>query len=98
MSKPTTITTEEMLNWLGIWISECVPDKDNEPCETCTKKDPEKSRRCADTEDAIRSLLLAVGEWKKRSSKMLPHGTYVCDGQRAADLIVDIRDFVGEEK
>jgi len=52
MSKPNTLK-----EWLREWIGQCVPDADNEPCETCVKTNPEKSHRCAEAEDTIRRLI-----------------------------------------
>jgi hypothetical protein len=44
-------------------------------------------------EDAIRDLILKVGEWQEGARKILPEDCYVCDGNKAADLITEIRDY-----
>jgi len=61
---------------------------------TIYKKHTESSQRAI---DAIRDLILKVGEWQKRAKKMLPKESYVCDGNEAADLITEIRDY-GKER
>ena len=51
MSEPTK---KEMKRYLKFWHKECIPDKDNEPCESC----PEDVRdRCLEVEDAILALI-----------------------------------------
>jgi len=52
MSEPKTLK-----EWLIHWHQKCIPDWDNEPCETCTKTNPEKSRQCIKAEESICRLI-----------------------------------------
>ena len=57
MSEPTK---KEMKGYLKFWHKECIPDKDNEPCESC----PEDVRdRCLEVEDAILALIEHGPDW-----------------------------------
>lgn len=85
MSKPTI---EEMLDCLDEMKRAYGHD------DRTSSKDVQRVSLYA---DAIRALILAVGEWKRRVEQ-LGDGIEFIENRTVADILMDIRDFGEEEK